>query len=294
MSATRLLAEADRRCQVMGIINVTPDSFSDGGRFLDVDAAVRRGLELMRDGADLLDVGGESTRPGAQRVSAAEETGRVIPVVEALARDGLPVSVDTMRASVAQRAVEAGAVIVNDVSGGLADPEMLPFLAEADVTCVLMHWRAHATRMDDFCYYDSVVDDVCSELRDRVDAALEAGVRHERIILDPGLGFAKNSAQSWELLSSLDKLRDLGFPLLVGASRKRFLAEAATYGRRDPDVAADRDEASDAVAAVAAVGGAWGVRVHSVSGAAAASRVAARLRGSTAAADLVGARAGQR
>ncbi|MER7608980.1 dihydropteroate synthase [Nocardioides sp. NPDC127503] len=294
MSVTQLLTEADLRCQVMGIINVTPDSFSDGGRFLDVDAAVRRGLELMRDGADLLDIGGESTRPGAQRVSAAEEIARVIPVVEALAREGLPVSVDTMRASVARRAVEAGAVIVNDVSGGLADPRMLPFLAEADVTCVLMHWRAHSTRMDDFCYYDSVVDDVCAELRGRVESALDAGVRPERIILDPGLGFAKNSAQSWDLLSALPRLQGLGFPVLVGASRKRFLAEAATYGRRDPDVAADRDEASDAVAAVAAVGGAWGVRVHSVSGAAAASRVAARLRGSTAAADMVGARAGQR
>lgn len=294
MTAPQLPTAADRRCQVMGIINVTPDSFSDGGRFLDVDAAVRRGLELMRDGADLLDIGGESTRPGAQRVSAAEEIARVIPVVEALARDGLPVSVDTMRASVAQRAVEAGAVVVNDVSGGLADPRMLPFLAEADVTCVLMHWRAHSTRMDDFCYYDSVVDDVCAELRRRVDSALDAGVRPERIILDPGLGFAKNSAQSWELLSSLGKLRDLGFPLLVGASRKRFLAEVATYGRRDPDVPADRDEASDAVAALAAAGGAWGVRVHSVSGAAAASRVAARLCGSTGAAELVGARAGQR
>lgn len=278
----------------MGIINVTPDSFSDGGRFLDVDAAVRRGLELMRDGADLLDVGGESTRPGAQRVSEADELARVIPVVEALAQGGFPVSVDTMRASVAQRAVEAGAAIVNDVSGGLADPRMLPFLAEADVTCVLMHWRAHSTRMDDFCYYDSVVDDVCAELRRRVDSALDAGVRPERIILDPGLGFAKNSAQSWELLSSLGKLRDLGFPLLVGASRKRFLAEVATYGRRAPDVPADRDEASDAVAALAAAGGAWGVRVHSVAGAAAASRVAARLRGSAVAADLVGARAGQR
>lgn len=294
MSTTQLSTEAGRRCQVMGIINVTHDSFSDGGRFLDVDAAVRRGLELMRDGADLLDVGGESTRPGAQRVSAAEETARVIPVVEALARDGLPVSVDTMRASVAQRAVEAGAVIVNDVSGGLADPRMLPFLAEADVTCVLMHWRAHSTRMDDFCYYDSVVDDVCAELRGRVESALDAGVRPERIILDPGLGFAKNSAQSWELLSSLGRLRDLGFPLLVGASRKRFLAEVTTYGRRDPDVPADRDEASDAAAAIAAAGGAWGVRVHSVSGAAAASRVAARLRGSTATADLVGATVGQR
>ena len=292
MSATQLLTDADLRCQVMGIINVTPDSFSDGGRFLDVDAAVRRGLELMRDGADLLDVGGESTRPGAQRVSATEEIARVIPVIEALAREGLPVSVDTMRASVAERAVEAGAVIVNDVSGGLADPRMLPFLAEAEVTCILMHWRAHSMRMDDFCFYDSVVGDVCAELRGRVDSALAAGVRPERIVLDPGLGFAKNAAQSWELLAALPALRDLGFPVLVGASRKRFLAEAAAYGRRAPDVAADRDEASDAVAAIAAAGGAWGVRVHSVSGAAAASRVAARLRGTAVAAEPV--RAGQR
>lgn len=294
MIATQLPTDAARRCQVMGIINVTPDSFSDGGRFLDVDAAVRRGLELIRDGADILDVGGESTRPGAQRVSEAEELARVIPVIEGLARSGFPVSVDTMRASVARQAVAAGAVIVNDVSGGLADPEMLPFLAEADVTCVLMHWRAHSTRMDDYCFYDSVVDDVCAELRGRVESALAAGVRAERIVLDPGLGFAKNATQSWELLASLGRLRDLGFPVLVGASRKRFLAEVTTYGRREPDVPADRDEASDAVATIAAAGGAWGVRVHSVSGAAAASRVAARLRGATVDAGLAGARAGRR
>lgn len=294
MTAVQLPTDTAQRCQVMGIINVTPDSFSDGGRFHDVDAAVRRGIELMGEGADLLDVGGESTRPGAQRVSEAEELARVIPVVEALARGGFPVSVDTMRASVAQQAVAAGAVIVNDVSGGLADPEMLPFLAEADVTCVLMHWRAHSTRMDDFCFYDSVVDDVCDELRGRVESALAAGVRAERIVLDPGLGFAKNATQSWELLAALPRLHELGFPVLVGASRKRFLAEAAAYGRRDPDVPADRDEASDAVAAVAAAGGAWGVRVHSASGAAAASRVAARLRTSAVATGLVGARTGKR
>ncbi|MFE6509133.1 dihydropteroate synthase [Nocardioides sp. NPDC057767] len=294
MSVVRVPVATARRCQVMGIINVTPDSFSDGGRFHDVDAAVRRGHELVRDGADILDIGGESTRPGAQRVSEAEELARVVPVVEGLARSGFPVSVDTMRASVARQAVAAGAVIVNDVSGGLADPEMLPFLAEADVTCVLMHWRAHSTRMDDFCYYDSVVDDVCAELRGRVDAALAAGVRAERIVLDPGLGFAKNATQSWELLASLARLRDLGFPILVGASRKRFLAEAAMYGRRVADVPADRDEASDAVAAIAAAEGAWGVRVHSVSGAAAASRVAARLRGATVDAGLAGTRAGER
>ncbi|GGU16108.1 dihydropteroate synthase [Nocardioides albus] len=285
---------AAQRCQVMGIINVTPDSFSDGGLFLDVDAAVRRGHELMQDGADLLDVGGESTRPGARRVDEAEELARVIPVVEALARHGFPVSVDTMRASVARQAVAAGAVIVNDVSGGLADPEMLPFLAEVDVTCVLMHWRAHSTRMDDFCFYDSVVDDVCAELRGRVDAALHTGVRPERIILDPGLGFAKSSAQSWELLGALETLRGLGFPVLVGASRKRFLADASAYGRRAPDVAADRDEASDAVAAIAAYGGAWGVRVHSASGPAAAARVAARLHGRALGAERVAALAGER
>ena len=295
MSEHQLSTGAAQRCQVMGIINVTPDSFSDGGRFLHVDAAVRRGLELVRDGADILDVGGESTRPGAQRVSEREELDRVIPVIEALAQSGVPVSVDTMRASVARQAVAAGATIVNDVSGGLADPEMLPFLAEADVTCVLMHWRAHSTRMDDFCFYDSVVDDVRAELSGRVESALDAGVRPERIVLDPGLGFAKTAAQSWELLAALPALRELGFPLLIGASRKRFLAEAAAYGRRRPDVPADRDEASDAVAAIAAAEGAWGVRVHSVSGAAAASRVvAARLRGATVTAELVGAPAGRR
>ena len=294
MRTAQLPTDTAGRCQVMGIINVTPDSFSDGGRFLEVEAAVRRGLELVRDGADILDVGGESTRPGAQRVGEREELARVVPVVEALARGGVPVSVDTMRASVARRAVQAGAVIVNDVSGGLADPEMLPFLAEADVTCVLMHWRAHSTRMDDFCFYDSVVDDVRAELSGRVESALDAGVRPERIVLDPGLGFAKTAAQSWELLAALPALRDLGFPLLVGASRKRFLAEAAAYGRREPDVPADRDEASDAVAAIAAAEGAWGVRVHSVSGAAAASRVAARLRGATVDAEPAGARTGRR
>lgn len=294
MSAVRGSTGAAQRCQVMGIINVTPDSFSDGGRFLDVEAAVSRGVELMREGADILDVGGESTRPGAGRVSEGEELARVVPVVEALAGEGFPVSIDTMRASVARQAVRAGAVIVNDVSGGLADPELLPFLAEADVTCVLMHWRGHSVQMDDFTYYDSVVDDVCAELRGRLDSALSAGVRPERIILDPGLGFAKNAAQSWELLSALPALRELGFPVLVGASRKRFLAEVATYGRRDSGVPADRDEASDAVAAIAAYGGAWGVRVHSVSGAAAASRVAARLHGRTVGAELVGARAGER
>ena len=272
-----LLPSQDDRCQVMGIINVTTDSFSDGGWFLDIDSAVARGQQLLRDGADLLDVGGESTRPGAQRVSEAEELERVIPVVRALAQDGLPVSVDTMRASVAREAVLAGALMVNDVSGGLADPDMLPLLAEVEVACVLMHWRAHSMQMDEHASYTSVVSDVRGELAKRAEAAMRAGIRPERIVLDPGLGFAKNADHCWDLLAGLPELASLGFPLLVGASRKRFLAECVTYGRRVASDPADRDEVSDAVAAFAATSGAWGVRVHSVARAAAASRVARRL-----------------
>lgn len=273
-----LLLRQDERCQVMGIINVTPDSFSDGGRFLDIDSAVAQGRQLLLDGADLLDVGGESTRPGAQRVSEAEELERVIPVIRALAQDGHPVSVDTMRASVAREAVLAGAVMVNDVSGGLADPDMLPLLAEVDVACVLMHWRAHSSQMDQHAHYACVVGEVRCELAKRSDAAVAAGIRPERIVLDPGLGFAKNADQCWDLLAGLPELASLGFPLLVGASRKRFLAECVTYGRRVASDPADRDEVSDAVAVLAATWGAWGVRVHSVPRAAAASRVARRLR----------------
>jgi dihydropteroate synthase len=273
-----LLPGQSERCQVMGILNVTPDSFSDGGRFSDIDSAVEQGHQLVADGADLLDVGGESTRPGAQRVSEAEELERVIPVVRGLAQDGLSVSVDTMRASVAREAVLAGAVMVNDVSGGLADPGMLPLLGEVDVACVLMHWRAHSSRMDDLAHYTRVVSEVRCELAKRSDAAVRAGIRPERIVLDPGLGFAKRADHCWELLTGLPELASLGFPLLVGASRKRFLAECVTYARRGASVPVDRDEVSDAVAAYAATSGAWGVRVHSVTGAAAASRVARRLR----------------
>lgn len=273
-----LLPRQSERCQVMGILNVTPDSFSDGGRFFDIDSAVEQGHQLVADGADLLDVGGESTRPGAQRVSEAEELERVIPVVRRLAQDGLPVSVDTMRASVAREAVLAGAVMVNDVSGGLADPGMLPLLGEVDVACVLMHWRAHSSQMDEHAHYTRVVSEVRCELAKRSDAAVRAGIRPERIVLDPGLGFAKHADHCWELVAGLPELASLGFPLLVGASRKRFLAECVTYARRGASVPVDRDEVSDAVAAYAATSGAWGVRVHSVTGAAAASRVARRLR----------------
>jgi dihydropteroate synthase len=216
----------------MGIVNVTPDSFSDGGRFLDATAAVEHGLRLVRQGADLIDVGGESTRPGAARVSAEEEMRRVVPVVRALSESGARVSVDTMRAAVAAAAVGAGATVVNDVSGGLADPAMLPFLAEADVPCVLMHWRAHSRVMQQHAVYGCVVEEVRGELARRLDAALVAGVRPERIVLDPGLGFAKAGGHNWSVLAGLPRLMTLGFPLLVGASRKRFRNRARRPRRR--------------------------------------------------------------
>ena len=265
------------RCRVMGIVNVTPDSFSDGGRYVDDSAATEPGLSLVRQGADLVDVGGESTRPGAGRVSEQEELRRVVPVVGALCSAGATVSIDTMRASVAGAAVDAGATLVNDVSGGLADPDMLPFLAEADVQCVLMHWRAHSKLMQERAGYRSVVEDVRSELAGRCDAAVAAGINPDRIILDPGLGFAKTSEHNWSVLARLPRLMSLGFPLLVGASRKRFLAECVDYGDLDDGRPVDRDDASAALATIAAMAGVWGVRVHHVPAAAAGSRVAARL-----------------
>jgi dihydropteroate synthase len=265
------------RTRVLGILNVTPDSYSDGGRFAAVDTAIEGGLALVRDGADLVDVGGESTRPGAVRVDEAEELRRVVPVVRALAEAGVAVSIDTMRARVAEAACAAGAVLVNDVSGGLADPAMLEVIAATGRQCVLMHWRGHSTVMQSRAVYGDVVRDVIDELVDRVDAAVAAGVDPGNIVLDPGLGFAKDAEQSWELLAAYPRLSSLGFPLLVGASRKRFLAECVPHEAPGLAVPADRDGASAAVTAYVAQAGAWGVRVHDVAPAAAAVRVAARL-----------------
>jgi dihydropteroate synthase len=265
------------RCRVLGILNVTPDSFSDGGRYGGLHAAVARGVALVRQGADIVDVGGESTRPGAIRVDEAEELRRVIPVIAALAGAGVTVSVDTMRASVAQKALEVGAVMVNDVSGGLADPAMLPLIADSRARCILMHWRAHSAVMDANACYHSVVGEVCVELAKRVDSALSAGVRADNIVLDPGLGFAKAAEHNWSLLAALPTLRELGFPILIGASRKRFLAECVDYGGLDAQSPLDRDDVSSAVAALAASAGAWGVRAHAVAPAAAAVRVASRV-----------------
>lgn len=251
---------------VMGVVNVTADSFSDGGRFLDVDAAVRHGLALHAAGVDIVDVGGESTRPGADRVDPAVEERRVVPVIEALASNGVRVSVDTMRASVARAAVGAGVSIVNDVSGGRADPEMAGTVADSGVGWVLMHWDGaadwtHRPGSSDDHRYDDVVEDVRSGLLRQVDAAVGAGVDPSRIILDPGLGFAKNADHNWALLRRLDRLTDTGMPILVGASRKRFLGSLLM---RDgvPRPAAERDAATAAVSVLSAEAGAWGVRVH--------------------------------
>ena len=265
------------RCAVLGVLNVTPDSFSDGGRHLDRADAVAHGVALRAAGADLVDVGGESTRPGAQRVDAAEERRRVLPVVRELVAERVPVSIDTTRAEVAEAALEAGAMVVNDVSGGLADPAMLPLVAEAQVPNVVMHWRGHSDRMADLATYEDVLGEVRAELVARVDAAVLAGVDPDRIVLDPGLGFAKTAAHNWALLRRLDVLVELGFPVLVGASRKRFLGEllADAAGRpRPPD---GREVATAVLSAVAARAGAWGVRVHDVAASMDAVAVATAL-----------------
>jgi dihydropteroate synthase len=265
------------RCVVMGILNVTPDSFSDGGRHDTVEAAVAHGLRLAADGADYVDVGGESTRPGADRVGPAEELRRVLPVVAELARHGVAVSIDTTRSKVAAAAVAAGAVLVNDVSGGLADPAMAPVVADAGVPWVLMHRRGESRDMYAHATYDDVVADVRQELCARVDAALAAGVAAERIVVDPGLGFAKQPDHDLALLAGLDGITGLGFPVLVGASRKRFLGAllAAPDGRPRPPH--QRDRATVATSVLAARAGAWGVRVHDVAGTVDAVRVVAAV-----------------
>ncbi|WP_082605773.1 dihydropteroate synthase [Nocardioides sp. Root190] len=254
----------------MGVVNVTPDSFSDGGRYDDTGRAIAHGLSLLADGADLLDVGGESTRPGATRPLLADELGRVVPVIEALAARGATVSVDTMRATVAARAVEAGATIINDVSGGLADPEILDVAAQTGATYVAMHWRAHSATMQDFTDYgpEGVVAAVRAELAERVSAIRAAGVADERIVLDPGLGFAKLAEHNWELVRRLDVLAELGFPLLVGASRKTFLGRLLADEHGEPRAVGEREAAGIALSALlgAGMGGApvWCLRVHDV------------------------------
>ncbi|MFI1205200.1 dihydropteroate synthase [Streptomyces sp. BHT-5-2] len=278
------------RCAVMGVVNVTPDSFSDGGEWFDTELAVKHGLDLVAQGADIVDVGGESTRPGAPRVDEAEELRRVVPVVRELAAAGVVVSVDTMRAAVAAQAVEAGACLVNDVSGGLADPAMVPTVADHHVPFVVMHWRGQSIDMNNRAVYADVVGEVVDELAVSLERAVAGGVDPERIIVDPGLGFAKEAPHDLALIAQLNRLRALGRPLLVAASRKRFLGRVLAGGEgAAPPPARERDAATAAVSAIVAREGAWAVRVHEVRASADAVRVARAVEGAAGAAGGAGA-----
>ena len=259
-----MLPTRSDRIVVVGVLNVTPDSFSDGGRYTDVDQAVAHARRMRAEGADVIDVGGESTRPGAQRVDAAEESRRVVPVIAALTGEGIPVSVDTYRASVAEAALTAGASIVNDVSGGLGDPDMARVVRAAGCPWILMHWRGHSSAMQRLASYADVVAEVCAELSARVEHAVSAGVAPPRLILDPGLGFAKTARHNWTLLAHLDALLDLGLPVLIGSSRKSFLGTLLAGADGSPRPVDDREDATTAITAYAALQGAWGVRVHEV------------------------------
>lgn len=256
-------------CQVMGILNITPDSFSDGGQWTDLDAALQHAREMVAQGADIIDIGGESTRPGAQRVTAEEELARVLPVVKELSAEGIAVSVDTMRASVAAATAAAGAALINDVSGGEADPQMRHVVAEANLPYCIMHWQTD--RFGDAAgtsYEGTIAQQVKTDLCTLVDKALAAGVATQNIVLDPGLGFAKTRDQDWELLHQLPLLNDLGYPVLIGASRKRFLGELLAYAipqqAGEPPAPPARDAATAAISLLSAQQQAWCVRVHDV------------------------------
>jgi dihydropteroate synthase len=262
-----------QRCVVMGVLNVTPDSFSDGGLYADERAAIEHGLHLAVQGADYVDVGGESTRPGAERVDPETEIARVLPVVRALAAEGVTVSIDTTRADVASVALDAGAFLINDVSGGLADPKMAGLVAERGCPWVLMHWRGHSQDMAALATYDDVVADVCVELAARVNAAVDAGVDTAQLVLDPGLGFAKVPEHDWALLAQLDAILALDLPVLIGASRKSFLGRLLAAQDGTPRPVTERDAATIATSLLAAEAGVWGVRVHDVQGTSDALRV---------------------
>ena len=265
---------------VMGVVNVTPDSFSDGGRFVSTEQAIAHATLLHEQGADILDIGGESTRPGATRPLVADELDRVVPVITALAAQGAAVSVDTMRHEVAAAALDAGAVMVNDVSGGLADPRVLSVVAERGAAYVAMHWRAHSTVMQQHATYDDVLVEVRDELARRLDEATAAGIDRSRIVVDPGLGFAKTADHNWQLLQQLPELEQLGVPILVGSSRKSFLGSLLAGPDGTPREVLDREDANVALTTIAAIQGVWGVRVHEVRASMDAIRVVSRWLGS--------------
>lgn len=249
---------------VMGVLNVTPDSFSDGGRFVCLDDAVQHALQMRAEGAHIIDVGGESTRPGAERIDAETEAGRVLPVIRELAAAGVPMSIDTTRASVAAAALDAGATVVNDVSGGLADPTMSKVVAAAGCPWILMHWRGPSRRMQELATYADVVAEVKAELRQRVDDALAAGVAADRLIIDPGLGFAKTAEHNWQLTRRIGELIGLGYPVLFAASRKSYLGRLLAAPDGAPRPADEREAATVGTSVLAAAAGVWGIRVHDV------------------------------
>ena len=251
------------RTLVMGVLNVTPDSFSDGGRFNDQMIATNHALQMVQDGADIIDIGGESTRPGSDRITVKEELDRVLPVISALANSGVAISIDTMRAEVASAAIAAGACMINDVSGGKSDPEMLSYVATLNVPYILMHWRGPSNIMNTLTDYNDVVADVTREVSNQVDVAVAAGIARERIAIDPGIGFAKTVDQNWPILKHLEVLEGLGLPILMGASRKKFLGEllAKDGVARDSD---ERESATTAISTLMAARGIWAVRVHEV------------------------------
>ena len=265
------------RTLVVGVVNVTPDSFSDGGEWLQRDAAINHGLELLEEGADIIDVGGESTRPGATRPEVSEELRRVLPVIRELAATGACISIDTMRTTVAEQAIAAGARMVNDVSGGKADPAILQLVAESGVPYVCMHWRAHSDDMQSKAKYVDVVSDVIAEMRPQLDAADRAGIASDKVIIDPGFGFAKTGEHNWQLLSRLQEFDVLGRPLLVGVSRKTFLGQLLADADGSSRPPKQRDDATTALTTVLALRRVWGVRVHSVRASRDAIAVAERL-----------------
>lgn len=265
--------------KLMGVLNITPDSFSDGGLFVDEEDALNHARLLLAAGANIIDVGGESTRPGAQRISTELEQDRVISVIRRLVDElGALVSVDTMNSETAAAAIEAGAEIINDVSGGLADPNMFSVAAATGATIVISHWRGFSDQMDSMNNYESISKDVAAELQSRVNAAIAAGVSRERIIIDPGLGFAKDMKQNWQLVSRLDELEKLGLPILVGASRKRFIAGALDHEHPAEVSTERRDVATAVLTALLMQRKLWGLRVHNVLASADAIKLVAALR----------------